>query len=948
MSATLTVASKELRALFKSAIALLFLEAFLVVTLFVFFSTGKFFARNLADIRPMFEWLPLLLIALVSATTMRAWAEERRAGTLEVLLTLPVRTVDLVLGKFLAGMGLVLLALAFTLPLPLTVWSLGPLDWGPVVGGYFAATLLASTYMAIGLCVSSRTDNQVVALMVTVLLGGLIYVIGSDGVADFFSAGTAEVLRSLGTGSRFESIERGVLDLRDIVYYSSLTVLFLVLNGVFLDRERLDPGSKSGSARNQALIGLVALVGLNVVALNIWLAPIHRARVDLTANNDYTVSETTAKVLSSLDEPLTIRALVSERTHPALAPLIPQIRDTLEEYEIYGQGRVHVSMEDPNSDEELEAEINEQYSIRPIPFGVSDRHSQAVVNAYFHLVLAYGDQFEVLSIQDLVEVRMDPAEGLQVKLRNLEYDLTRTLRKVTQEFQTLESLISKLPEPAKLTAYVTPALLPEDFAGSSELLDKVGKDLAAIDPDQLTFSSVDPSTDQALQQRLLDEYGIQPLAADLFGQQRFYLHLLIEVGDHAEAILPRGDLTEIELRSAVEAALRRAIPGQLKKVALFTAKPIHMPNPQLPPQAQPPPPQPDYQMLERLLSENLEVERTLLENGLVPQDVDVLVMGKTATMNAKQQFAVDQYLMRGGSVIALAGAYKIKIERQNMVAQAEDPPLFDLLSAWGVEVQPSIVMDPNNAPFPVPVQRRIAQGITIPSIELVPYPFFSEIRGAGLNDEHAALSGVGALVMPWSSPLTTPETLEGREIDWLIRSSPESWLRPGGNIEPDRVDGGPIWDEGGDKAQQTLGVAITGRFPSYFADLPNPLSEEGEEAPEPLKASVADGRLVVLGSSELTSDLMMQLASQASSESHSGNIQLLQNLIDWSVEDTDLLKIRTAGAFARTLRPLSDDEAKMIEIRTWLIMIVFSALFVLLAPRMLWRRADLSFTEQPK
>src|SRR5690606_27606551 len=134
----------------------------------------------LADVRPLFEWLPLLLIFLVSAVTMRMWAEERRAGTLEVLLTLPVRTRDLVLGKFLAGVTLTALALALTLPLPLVVGTLGPLDPGPVIGGYVGALLLGALYVAIGLCVSSRTDNQVVSLMTTLVLGGLAYVVGSD------------------------------------------------------------------------------------------------------------------------------------------------------------------------------------------------------------------------------------------------------------------------------------------------------------------------------------------------------------------------------------------------------------------------------------------------------------------------------------------------------------------------------------------------------------------------------------------------------------------------------------------------------------------------------------------------------------------------------------------------------------------------------------------------
>src|SRR5882757_9042371 len=125
-----TVIKKELRGYFNSAIAVIFLAVFLSVALITFFGWEKFFARGLADLRPLFEWMPILLIILVSALAMRMWAEERRAGTLEVLLTLPVPRWQLVVGKFLAGMALIAIALVLTLGLPITVSRMGNLDLG--------------------------------------------------------------------------------------------------------------------------------------------------------------------------------------------------------------------------------------------------------------------------------------------------------------------------------------------------------------------------------------------------------------------------------------------------------------------------------------------------------------------------------------------------------------------------------------------------------------------------------------------------------------------------------------------------------------------------------------------------------------------------------------------------------------------------------------------------
>src|SRR5580704_9043989 len=123
------IAGRELTGFFASPAAVLFLAAFLGVTLFIFFWVATFFERNLADVRPLFQWMPLLLIFLVAALTMRAWAEERRGGTLELLLTSPTAPTELVIGKFLGCLGLVLLALILTLALPITVACLGQLDW---------------------------------------------------------------------------------------------------------------------------------------------------------------------------------------------------------------------------------------------------------------------------------------------------------------------------------------------------------------------------------------------------------------------------------------------------------------------------------------------------------------------------------------------------------------------------------------------------------------------------------------------------------------------------------------------------------------------------------------------------------------------------------------------------------------------------------------------------
>jgi gliding motility-associated transport system permease protein/gliding motility-associatede transport system auxiliary component len=221
------VALRELRAYFDSPIAYVFLTVFAGTALFTFFNLQAFFTRGLADLRGLFAPLPLLMILLVPALTMRLWAEEQKQGTLEVLLTLPVRDVQLVAGKFLASWILLAAALALTFALPVSIAFVGKLDWGPVIGGYLGALLLGAAYLAVGQFLSATTENQILAFILGLVVCLALYGIGSESFAGLFSDRAAAMLRAIGTGARFESVARGVVDLRDLVYYASLCVFFL-------------------------------------------------------------------------------------------------------------------------------------------------------------------------------------------------------------------------------------------------------------------------------------------------------------------------------------------------------------------------------------------------------------------------------------------------------------------------------------------------------------------------------------------------------------------------------------------------------------------------------------------------------------------------------------------------------------------------------------------------
>ncbi|NOY25663.1 MAG: ABC transporter permease [Oligoflexia bacterium] len=913
MNTILFVARKELRSWFESPVALLFLGAFLVATLLGFFTLSEFFGRNLADLRPLFEWLPLLLVLLVSAITMRQWAEERSRGTLEVLLTLPLRTRDLVLGKFLAGVLLVALGLALTFPLPLTVAALGDLDWGPVIGGYLGALLLGAAYLSMGLCISARTSNPVVALMGTMVVGGGFYLIGHPALTGLFGDNTAEVLRAIGTGSRFESIARGVLDLRDMAYYLSLTGFFLALNVHFLELPRIDSGSESGARRIRKRTLNITLLAVNALALNIWLAPIHDLRIDMTSTGEYSLSQATKTTLDRLQEPLYIDAYFSARTHPLLAPLVPRIKDLLLEVQAIGDGRVTVRFADPSTDPDLEEEIGQSYGIHSVPLAVSDRNSQSVVNAYFNILVRYGDKYQVLGFNDLIEVEGSATNGLKVHLRNLEYDLTRAIRRASQDFASTQSLVAQLPAGSKMTLYTTPDAVPASFQGSVDGLRTVAKELEA---DGLPLTEVHPELNQEAMQKLVDDKGIKPLAADLFGQDLFYAHLLIESGDKSERVIAGGEVGD--LRRDAEAAIRRLSPGQLKTVGLLTEKPVAPPrNPNLPPQYQQPTPQPDYQLLEHWLSDEYQVERLDLSDGKVPDHVDVLIVGKPGKMGDKERYALDQYLMRGGSLVALAGDWRIKASRQGLTVEENDDGLKKMLKTWGVEVGDELVADPQNAPFPMPVRTQRGPFVTN-TVRMLPYPFFPDIRSGGFDKSSPVFSNLPNVTMPWASPLTVSESLpKGVDAQTLLTTSKGTWLAT--DIQPD-FDAFPDSGFGpkGEQKARTVAVTLSGPLPSNFIGQKDPTLEGGGDkaasASTTLDHALSSAKLTVIGSSEIASDLMMQVAQNMSGGVHKSNLGMLANLVDWSVEDTDLMAIRRPGSLARTLAPLSDDARRRWEL----------------------------------
>ena len=244
MSAITTVCKRELRSYFATPVAYVFIVIFLVLSSAFTFYLGNFYERGQADLLPFFSFLPWLYLFLVPAVSMRLWSEERKSGTIELLLTLPITMWQAVTGKFLAAWLFIGIALALTFPLWITVNYLGDPDNGVIFASYLGAWLMAGAFLAIGSCISAATRNQVVAFILTVVVCFLLVMAGFPLVLDAFRSWAPQVLvdaiASLSFLTHFSSISKGVIDLRDLLYFVLMTGFWLYASAIVIDLKKAD------------------------------------------------------------------------------------------------------------------------------------------------------------------------------------------------------------------------------------------------------------------------------------------------------------------------------------------------------------------------------------------------------------------------------------------------------------------------------------------------------------------------------------------------------------------------------------------------------------------------------------------------------------------------------------------------------------------------------------
>jgi ABC-type uncharacterized transport system involved in gliding motility auxiliary subunit/ABC-type transport system involved in multi-copper enzyme maturation permease subunit len=414
-----TLAQRELGSLLNHPTGYVLLVVFLGVNNFLYFRSA--YLSGMATLRPMLDLLPWILLFFVPAVTMRTVAEDARSGTLEVVLAQPVTELELVVGKYLGALSFILLALALTLPIPLALSLGADLPAGVIVAQYVGAGLLAAGVTAVGVWASSITKNQITAFIVGVAVMFLLILAGASPLLTGLPPGLASLVARLSVLPHFESIARGLIDLRDVVYFVTLAGLFIAFAYLSVMGRKLSP---TRAARRRLRLG-TALVAATLVVVNLFGQHIG-GRLDLTPGKAYTLSPATRQILGGLDDLVTIKFFVSRSLPPEITVVKRDITDLLGDMRGAGRGAVRVVELDPAEDPEVMTEAR-SLGIPPIRFNVVGESELQVQEGYMGIAVLYADGVETIPLVQRTD--------------DLEYRLVTGIRSLTSTGRAVIGLL---------------------------------------------------------------------------------------------------------------------------------------------------------------------------------------------------------------------------------------------------------------------------------------------------------------------------------------------------------------------------------------------------------------------------------------------------------------------------------------------------------------------------
>lgn len=411
-----------------------------------------FFLMGIADMRAYFTMLPWVLIVFIPAVSMRLWSEERKSGTLALLQSLPISSTQLVLGKFFASLAFYITALAGTFPIPFMLMIISTPDWGSILGGYFGSIFLGAFYLANGIFISAFFKDQIISFILSMVLCFVFYMFGTDFIATFIDSWIPQfgsfLSSTLGLASHFSAIERGVIDMKDIIYFLSFTIAFLILNMYTLE------SSIKLCSRGKFAINCFIIMGIAIM-INMVINPLYLGRFDLTRNKIYTISESARKVMSRLKNvPLEITYYVTPKSKmpTALKTLEQDVVDKLKEFQNLNKNiKITVidptkGIEDVGTNKEATAELAQkiQEKIEKLQNkGIVPFNAQSIEHDSFNIKRVYS----AISISYLDKKEEIIPQVVPESLSSLEYEMVSKIYHMTLNERPKIALFSPVEYP---------------------------------------------------------------------------------------------------------------------------------------------------------------------------------------------------------------------------------------------------------------------------------------------------------------------------------------------------------------------------------------------------------------------------------------------------------------------------------------------------------------------
>ena len=841
------VAKREFTDYFTSPVAYVFLVIFLTMCSFFTFQGSPiqgmrqtpFFDLNEASLASFFPLLPLMFLILVPAIGMRLWSQEKRTGTLELLLTLPITPAQAVIGKFFASWVFLILALALTFPLWITASILGSPDHQAILCGYLGGVLMAGAYLAIGCMTSAMARDQVVSFILSFTVCSMTFLAGYmpvvEALQDLFPNNIALVdfISTFSVVTHFESFQQGIFHLRDFVFFASAILIALVVTTVLV-REHQGTGILQLFARNGLIVGPLALI---LVLVNMMSHSSH-TKIDMTDNAVHTLNEGTKNILLRLRE---------ERIKAS-----------------------HKSAE-----------------IDKITKGIKSGNAE---------------QTRAIARSGL---KLDP-RAFQVEIRlffTQSDDWGRSFKFVREYTKRVEGLIEEY----------------KNIAGGDIIYNRINPQ---------------PDTDEAV---LAEKANLHPIPVT--AEDHGYLGMTLSYGDRSQQVALlnmvqtgrgaqiNGVMPDEQWEYAISKAIAQLLPRESELPVVGLMSPMQVEGgfpPGIPPQMRNRfPNKPEWAIredLRRMIGQE-NVRTVPFSSSEIDPDIDLLVVIHPKEITDRVQFAIDQFVLRGGKLLAyIDPMHAFDLGPLGGFGAPSDggsqSDMEKLLSHWGVNFLAEQVVVDKDLAYRPPAQLGGGTWPTMLEIDSEHHSGSEPItRNLGpVTGIHFGTFQIMEAAKKNKS-LTLTELFYSSKNSMLATTStnaltltPQS-LGKFGKSQRDSLNDFP---SGGDKSKKILGLKIAGKFTTAFPDGdPEFVADANATVPAFLRSAAPNANpiVVLLGDVDMIHQGTFGLASQGGL----GNRRFFLRLVDYLTGDEDLLRIRTANKRTRPLTALKKREEKTLE-----------------------------------